>query len=86
MQDKLKDKLINYDRLDRLVKSFEEWKENQELDIDEEKLLMDILKDRRETKLMKLRTDDYLGNFNNSLFGSIFKKAKKESEKEEGDE
>ena len=54
--------------------------------IDEEKLLMDILKDRRETKLMKLRTDDYLGNFNNSLFGSIFKKAKKESEKEEGDE
>jgi len=48
-------KLINYDKLDRLVKDFEAMKAKYLLDIDEEKLLLDVLSDRRLNRFQDMR-------------------------------
>lgn len=72
-----KQKLINYDRLNHLVLGFEQWRDSEGLDLDEEKLLMDILKERRETKLSKMKADDYISNMSGGIIGSLFKKTAK---------
>lgn len=74
----MSEKLINYEKLDQCVRKFEEVVKELELDMDEWKLVLDILRDRREQQLAKSRTDDYIGGMGGGLIGSIFKKTKKE--------
>ncbi len=65
------DKLINYARLEQLVADFEAFLKENKLDADEQKLLMDIMRDRREQALNKIRASDMAMNM---PFGSLFKK------------
>ena len=67
-------KLINYERLDKLVKGWEKFKKQEELDLDEEKYLLDILMDRRNKEISKLQVNDTLFNL---PFGGLWKKAQK---------
>ena len=48
--------LINYDKLDVLVKEYEAFKQKHFLDMDEEKLLLDILSERRKQKYQDMLT------------------------------
>jgi hypothetical protein len=79
-------KLIDYNKLDKCVLAFEKLYEELELDLDEQKLIWDILRDRREQKLAKMRSDTYLGDMSGGLLGSIFRKTKKQLKHETGEE
>ena len=75
-------KLINYEKLDELVRKYELlFITEEELDIDEQKLLLQILLDRRDKKYQDLRMKD---SVNNMPLGSLMKKIlKKKGDDEE---
>ena len=77
------EKLINYKRLDDLVKRFEAFIKEQEIDLDEQKLLFDILRDRREQALNQMRARDMTMNM---PLGGLFKKLTKSMQKPDEDE
>ena len=71
------EKMINYARLGELVRWHENWIKEEALDLDEQKLLLDILIDRRLQRLNKMRASDMVGNIS---LGGLFKKIKKQQE------
>lgn len=52
------------------------------LNIDEERLLMDIIIDRLENEIRRMKTNDYLGGLSGGVFSSLLKKSKKAVEEE----
>ena len=66
--------LIDFAYLGDLIKEYELWIEEKNLNIDEQKLLLDIIQGRRQDKLMKLKTTDTLGGL---PFADLIKKATK---------
>lgn len=75
-------KLIDYGRLTDLVKKHEAFMRAEELDMDEEKLLMDILKDRRDQRLQKVRAKDMIGQMPLGGLMSRIMKGKTEEDEE----
>ena len=78
------EKLINYTRLTELVNLFEKLLKDEGIDIDEEKLLMDVLRDRREQKLNKLKMSDAMGSLPlGGLLGRVTKSLTRDKDDEE---
>jgi len=64
--------VINYKRLDGIIKKIEKIViQEEELDYVEQKLLYDILLDRRMDRINKVRMNDSVGNMD---FGGIIKR------------
>ena len=76
----MKEKVINYGKVETVIRDFESLAAKHNLDLDEQKFIFAILEDRRIQKITKMRTDDALGNI---PFGFLLGKAKKEIQKEE---
>ena len=72
-----KTNLIDYEKLDELVKKYEA---TFDLDLDEEKLFLDILQDRRLNKYQDMRMRD---SVNNMPLRGLFKKLTKMQGKED---
>jgi len=70
-----RNKLIDYSRVDELVKDYENlFLVDHSLDMDEEKLFLEVLKDRREVKYQNIRMKDSVSNM---PLGGLFKKLTK---------
>jgi hypothetical protein len=64
--------------MEAALKKWNELVEELDLDIYEQRILTEDITTRRKNRLAEMRSNDYLGNMSGGLFGSMFKKAKKE--------
>jgi len=77
----LADEVINYDRLDKIIKAVEELViTKNELDFVEQKLLYDILLDRRMDKIHQIKMSDSVGNM--PIMDLVKKAFKKDKDKD----
>lgn len=76
----MEEKIINYKKLDIVVKDTIGLFNKHNLDLDEQRLILNIMEDRRINEINKLKTSDALSNI---PFASLFKKASKELKEEE---
>lgn len=76
-------RLIDYDYLGECVRRYEALKDEFTLDLDEEKLFLDIIMDRRNQKYKDLKLKTQLGLIDTDLLGSLMKRSMKAVQKEE---
>ena len=71
--------IIDFDALEKVIKAYDAMLKEYGVAMDEEKLLLDVLTDRRNMRIANLRASDMVGKV---PLGGLFKKIMKHQEDE----